>query len=156
MRISDDLAGQLSPLMSPETYREMLKPYHKELFQAIRKRTDARIALHSCGNVRSLLPDIIDIGVQVFHPFQHCCDAMEPAVLKREFGSDLIFWGGMDTQRFLPNATPEEVRAEVRRITAIMCGKGGFIFAPTHNLQGDVPPENVVVMYDEAQRVLCG
>jgi uroporphyrinogen decarboxylase len=156
VRISDDLAGQLSPLMSPETYREMLKPYHTEFFQAIRKRTNARIALHSCGNVRPLLPDIIDTGVEVLHPFQHCCDAMEPAALKREFGSDLVFWGGMDTQRFLPKAAPEEVRAEVRRITDIMCGKGGFIFAPTHNLQGDVPPENVVAMYEEAQKVRCG
>jgi uroporphyrinogen decarboxylase len=156
VRISDDLAGQLSPLMSPETYREMLKPYHRELFQHIRKLTDARIALHSCGNVQPLLPDIIDTGVQVIHPFQHCCDAMDPAGLKREFGADLVFWGGMDTQKFLPRATPGEVRAEVRRITALMRGNGGFLFAPTHNLQGDVPAENVVAMYEEAQRVIAG
>ncbi|MGA2480504.1 MAG: uroporphyrinogen decarboxylase family protein [Spirochaetia bacterium] len=156
VRISDDLAGQLSPLMSPETYRELLKPYHREFFDSVRKLTDARIALHSCGNVRPLIPDIIDTGVQVLHPFQHCADAMEPAGLKREFGADLVFWGGMDTQKFLPNATPAEVRAEVRRITGIMCPKGGYIFSPTHNLQGDVPPKNVVAMYEEALKVRCG
>ena len=154
VKVSDDLAGQLNPLMSPETYREMLKPYHTEYFAYIRTLTDAQIALHSCGNVRPLLPDIIDTGVQIIHPFQSCCDAMEPAGLKKEFGSHLVFWGGMDTQRFLPNASAREVRAEARRIISLMSKDGGFIFAPSHNLQADVPPENIAAMYEEAQRLL--
>jgi uroporphyrinogen decarboxylase len=156
VKISDDLAGQLAPLMSPGTYREMLKPYHAEYFEHIRTQTDAPIALHSCGNIRPLLPDLLDAGVQVIHPFQSCCDAMEPAGLKKEFGSHLVFWGGMDTQRFLPRASVDEVRAEARRIISLMSGNGGFIFAPSHNLQADVPPANVTAMYDEAQRVVAG
>jgi uroporphyrinogen decarboxylase len=152
VKVSDDLAGQLNPLMSPQTYREMLKPYHKEYFAHIRKRTDAQIALHSCGNIRPLLPDIMDTGVQIIHPFQSCCDAMEPAGLKKDFGAHLVFWGGMDTQRFLPKASPGEVRVEARRIISLMSGNGGFIFAPSHNLQADVPVENIVAMYEEAQR----
>jgi uroporphyrinogen decarboxylase len=156
VKVSDDLAGQLMPLMSPETYREMLRPYHTEYFAHIRERTDAPLALHSCGNIRPLIPDLLDAGVQVIHPFQACCDAMEPSGLKREFGSRLVFWGGMDTQKFLPHATPEAVCAQVRRIIALMSGNGGFIFAPSHNLQGDVPPANIDAMYSEAQRTAVG
>jgi uroporphyrinogen decarboxylase len=156
VKVSDDLAGQLNPLVSPETYREMLKPYHREYFAHIRKLTDAQIALHCCGNLRPLLPDLMEAGVQIIHPFQACCEAMEPSGLKREFGSELIFWGGMDTQRFLPRASVQEVRAEARRIISLMSPGGGFIFAPSHNLQADVPPENVTAMYDEAQRAAPG
>jgi uroporphyrinogen decarboxylase len=156
VKVSDDLAGQLNPLISPETYREMIMPYHREYFDCIRKHTDGLVALHCCGAARLLLPSLIEAGVRIFHPFQPSCEAMDPAALKREFGRDLVFWGGMDTQKFLPKATTAQVRAEVRRIVSIMAPGGGYIFSPSHNLQGDVPPENVVAMYEEARAAASG
>jgi len=153
VKVSDDLAGQLSPIISPDMYREMIKPYHIEYFDHMRKFTDAPIALHCCGNIRPLLPDVIDTGVRILHPFQFSCGAMEPAALKTEFGKDIVFWGGMDTQKFLPQASAAEVKKEVRKIVSIMADGGGFIFSPTHNLQADIPPENIIAMYEEAQSI---
>jgi uroporphyrinogen decarboxylase len=149
-KTSDDLSGQLSPLMSPALYREMLKPYHRELFDRVRELTDAKIMLHCCGNVRPLIPDLIDAGVDILHPVQHSCPDMEPSGLKRDFGRDLVFWGGMDVQKVLPELSAREIREEARRVIGIMGEGGGFVFSPTHNIQADTPPENVVAMYEEA------
>lgn len=146
-KTSDDLCGQDRPLISPRTYREMVMPYHREYFHLIRQFTDAKILLHSCGNVRPLLPDLIEAGVEIIHPFQYSCPAMEPAGLKREFGGRVLFWGGMDVQKVLPSATPRETERETRKIIGTMAG-AGFVLSPTHNIQPDTPPENVTVMYD--------
>ena len=150
IKVSDDLAGQLNPLISPDMYREMIKPFHKIYFESIKKYTNAKLALHCCGNLRPLLPDILETGIDIIHPFQHSCPEMEPGMLKQEFGKDLVFWGGMDTQKFLPYASPEEVRKESLKIIKLMARNGGFIFAPTHNIQSDVPLENVFAMYSVA------
>ncbi len=146
---ADDLGGQDRPLFSPATYRELVKPLHRELFAFLRANTDARIFFHSCGAIRELIPDLIEVGVDVLNPVQVSAAGMDTAELKRDFGRDLVFWGGgVDTQRVLGAGTPDEVRAEVRRRVGDLAPGGGFVFAAVHNVQADVPGENVVAMVD--------
>ncbi len=146
---ADDLGGQATPLFSPRTYRELVKPLHAELFAFIRARTRARILFHSCGAIRELLPDLVEIGVDVLNPVQVSAAGMETAALKRDFGRDLVFWGGgVDTQRVLGSGSPAEVRAEVARRIADLAPGGGFVFASVHNVQANVPPENLAAMWE--------
>jgi len=152
-KISDDLCGQLAPFISPETYEEMIMPYHKIYVEEMKKLTDAKIALHCCGNIRPLLPKLIEVGFEVMHPFQHSVPEMDPAKLKKEFGKDVTFWGGIDVQKFLPNANVAEVEKEVHNIIEIMHTGGGYIFSPSHNIQADIPPENLVAMYETASKI---
>jgi uroporphyrinogen decarboxylase len=149
-KISDDLCGQLAPFISPQTYSEMIMPYHIKYIEQIKKFTNAKLALHCCGNIRPLLPKLIEAGIEVIHPFQFSCPEMNPVNLKREFGKDLVFWGGIDVQKFLPNATEKEVIYEVKKIIDIMHTGGGYIFSPSHNIQVDIPPENLEAMYSTA------
>jgi uroporphyrinogen decarboxylase len=143
----DDLGTQQSLLISPETYRRYVKPRQAEIFRTIHERSAAKVALHSCGAVRPLIPDFIEIGVDVLNPVQVSAFGMDPAALKREFGSELVFWGGgVDTQRVLGFGTPGEVRDEVRRRLDDLMPGGGFVFATVHNIQANVPPENVLAM----------
>ncbi|MHB0870106.1 MAG: uroporphyrinogen decarboxylase family protein [Chloroflexota bacterium] len=151
----DDLGTQGGPQMSPEAYRKVIKPRHARFFRQVREICPhATIALHSCGSVYALLPDLIDVGIQLLHPIQVSARDMEPARLKAEFGDRLSFWGGIDSQRVLPNGTPEEVRAEVRRRLAEMGRGGGYMVGAVHNIQPDVPIENVVAMFDQARSAL--
>ena len=144
---ADDLGGQDRTLFSPATYRALVKPLHRELFAFLHARTDAKVFFHTCGAVRELIPDLIEIGVDVLNPVQVSAAGMETAALKREFGRDLVFWGGgVDTQRVLGGGTPDEVRAEVRRRVGDLAPGGGFVFAAVHNVQPNVPPENVLAM----------
>lgn len=153
VEMSDDLAGQSGLLISPESYRRILKPLHKEMFDFIHKRTAARIFFHSCGAVRPVIPDLIEIGVDILNPVQVNASGMETARLKKDFGSELVFWGGgVDTQNaFDDRATPAEVREEVRRRLDDLMPGGGFIFTPVHNIQGNVPPENIMAMWETLQ-----
>jgi uroporphyrinogen decarboxylase len=146
---ADDLGGQDRPLFSPATYRALVKPLQRELFTFIRARTQARIFFHSCGAIRELIPDLIEIGVDILNPVQVSATGMDGAELKREFGRDLVFWGGgVDTQRILGSGTPGEVRSEVRRRIADLRAGGGFVFAAVHNVQPNVPPANLVAMWE--------
>jgi uroporphyrinogen decarboxylase len=146
---ADDLGGQGSTLFSPRTYRELVKPLHAELFAFIRARTRARILFHSCGAICELLPDLVEIGVEVLNPVQVSAAGMETAALKRDFGRDLVFWGGgVDTQRVLASGSPADVRAEVARRIADLAPGGGFVFASVHNIQANVPPENAAAMWE--------
>ena len=146
---ADDLGGQATLLFAPRTYRELVKPLHAELFSFIRARTRAKVLFHSCGAIRELLPDLVEIGVDVLNPVQVSAAGMETAALKRDFGRDLVFWGGgIDTQRVLGSATPAEVRAEVARRIEDLAPGGGFVFAAVHNVQANVPPQNVAAMWE--------
>lgn len=147
-KVSDDLCGQLNPLISPKMYREMIQPYHLEYFDHIKQYTSAKLALHCCGNFRPLLRDLIDSGVEIIHTLQQSCPDMDPRGLKKEFGSEVVFWGGMDVQNLIPIATPQQVKDQVERMIDIMSPEGGYIFGPSHNFQADVPPENIVTMYE--------
>jgi len=150
---ADDFAGQDGLLISPRTYRKLCKPRHKELFDFIHQRSHAKVFFHSCGSVRAAIPDLIEAGVDILNPVQVSAAGMDSAELKREFGRDLTFWGGgVDTQRVLGLGTPQQVREEVkRRVTDLMPG-GGFVFATVHNIQGNVPPENIVAMWETLQQ----
>ncbi len=144
----DDLGGQDRPLFSPATYRSLVKPLHRQLFDFLHAHTDAKVFFHSCGSVRELIPDLIEIGVDALNPVQVSAARMDSGELKREFGRDLTFWGGgVDTQRVLGAGTPGEVRAEVRRRIDDLAADGGFVFATVHNIQPNVPPENLVAMW---------
>jgi uroporphyrinogen decarboxylase len=151
-QIADDIAGQNGPLISPRSYRKLLKPLHKELCDFIHARTNAKIFMHSCGAIRTFIPDFIEVGVDIINPVQVSAAGMDSAELKRDFGKDIVFWGGgVDTQRVLGTGTPQAVREEVkRRLDDFMPG-GGFIFNTVHNIQGNVPAENMVAMWETVQ-----
>jgi len=125
----DDLGGQNGPLLSPKMYREFFKPRHSQLWRRAKQRSDAKVMLHCCGGVRSLLPDLIDAGLDAINPVQISCRGMEGSELKREFGKDLTFWGGgCDTRQVLPNASIEAVRAHVLQQVRSLAPGGGFVF----------------------------
>lgn len=153
IKMGDDLGAQNGPQMSPKTYRAVIKPYHRELFDCIRSRTQARIFLHTCGSVYRLLPDLIDVGVEVLNPVQVSAADMDTRRLKAEFGDRLSFMGAIDTQRVLPFGAPEDVKREVERRIADLAPGGGFILAPVHNVQADVSPENLATMYRHGRAV---
>ena len=106
--------------------------------------------MHSCGSIYDFIPDIIDIGYEVLHPIQTTAAKMDPIRLKKEFGKDLVFWGGINTQRVLAFGSEEEVRNEVRKIIHALGSEGGYILGSCHNILGDVPVGNVLAMFDEA------
>jgi len=147
VRIGDDMGTQQQPFFSPALYREMIKPYHQEYFSFIKEHTDASLMLHSCGNVYPLIPDLIDAGIDILNPVQVSARDMEPLRLKQEFGDRLAFSGGIDTQHVLPYGTQEEVEEEVRQRIRELGPGGGYMIASVHNIQPDVPPENVVAMF---------
>jgi uroporphyrinogen decarboxylase len=149
--IGDDLAGQTGPLFRPDFYRRVVKPRHKQLVQYIRSRTEAKIWYHTCGSCMGYLPDLLDNGIDIINPVQISAKSMSPLELKSQFGKQLVFWGGaIDAQHVLPSASPEVVREHVRRNLEIWKPGGGYVFNNVHNIQADVPPENVVAFYEAA------
>jgi uroporphyrinogen decarboxylase len=152
---ADDFAGQQNTLISPISYRKLAKPRHKQLFDFIHKRSNAKIFFHSCGSIRAVIPDLIEIGCDIINPVQVSAKGMDSAELKREFGKDITFWGGgVDTQRVLGDGTPKQVREDVRRRLDDLMPGGGFIFSTVHNIQGNVPAENLIAMWETLQE--CG
>jgi len=149
--IGDDLAGQNGPLFRPSFYQSIVKPRHKALVQYIRSRTHAKIWYHTCGACRSIIPDLLENGIDILNPVQISARDMDPAALKAEYGERLAFWGGaIDAQHVLPVASPEEIRDQVRRNLEIWKPGGGYVFNNVHNIQAGVPPENIVALYDAA------
>jgi len=147
----DDLAAQNGLMMSMPMFRKLIKPRLGRVFDFIRSRCDARLWFHTDGAILPLIPDLVDLGIDVLDPIQVTAKGMDDTrYLKREFGDDLVFWGGIDTQRLLPFGSPEEVRADVQRRILDMAEGGGYVLNSVHNIQGDVSPENVVAMFDEA------
>ncbi len=149
----DDLGMQSGPQVSPAMYREFFKPREQAMWRLVKQRAPhLKIMLHCCGGVRELLPDLIDAGLEAINPVQITCRGMEPAGLKRDFGSRLTFWGGgCDTRDVLIKGTPAQVREHVHQQVKIMRPGGGFVFQQVHNIMADVPPANVVAMYEAAR-----
>lgn len=150
---ADDMGIQTQAFMRPQLYRDLVKPHHRRLVETVRRHTDAKMILHTDGAVHELLPDMIDAGIQVLNPVQVNADGMDAGTLKREYGKDLSFWGGMDTQIVLPFGSPEDVRAEVRRRVDGLGAGGGYVLASVHNILAEVKPENIVAMYETAREL---
>lgn len=145
---ADDLCGQHGPLISPALYRRIIKPRQAQIVALIKTKTKAKVFYHTCGAVREFIPDLIEIGVDILNPVQVSAAGMDTAVLKREYGAHLSFWGGgCDTQRVLPFGTPAEVRAEVQRRLRDLSPGGGYVFNPVHNIQPGVPVANVLALF---------
>ncbi len=152
---ADDYGSQVSQLISPRMFRSQLKPRVQQVFELQKKLAPhAYRFFHSDGNVRPLIPDFIEIGVQILNPIHIRAAGMEPAALKRDFGRDLVFWGGgVDTQGVLPTGTPQEVKDEVRHNVAALSPGGGYVFNTIHNIQADVPATNVLAMVEALREV---
>ena len=150
---ADDYGTQTSQIISPDMFRRQIKPRVNLLFEAFAKLAPhAKRFFHSDGNVRPLIPDFLEMGVDILNPIHIRAKDMEPAALKRDYGKDLVFWGGgVDTQGILPNGTPEEVRDDVRRNIEALAPGGGYVFNTIHNIQADVPPENIIAMWEALQ-----
>lgn len=146
--IYNDLGSNMAGLYRTETIREMVIPYVRRFYDHVRRVSHYYVIFHSCGSVYQYLPDLIDAGVRIVNPVQVGTRDMEPRKLKREFGRDLTFWGGaIDPQHVLPFGSPEDVKDQAREYAEIFKENGGFIFTQPHNIQSNVPPENVLVLY---------
>jgi len=152
VKIGDDLGIQTGLMISPEMYRDFLKPVHADFIEFIKHRTPAKVMFHSCGDVAPLIPDFIDIGVDILNPIQTSTGRISdlPA-LKKQFGKHIVFCGGIDTHRILPCGTVEEVREEVKRVMQILGPGGGCMIGSVHTVMNDVPPENVLAMVDAVE-----
>jgi uroporphyrinogen decarboxylase len=153
--ISDDMGMQRGPIIRPELYRKMIKPLHRRYVETIRQHTGAKIHNHACGSIFDLVEDYIEIGIDALNPMQVAAARMSPESLHQHFHGRIAFWGGIDSQRILPLGTPDEVRQAVRDTIAAMHSlEGSHVLGSVHNVQDDVPSENVWAMLDEARHVL--
>lgn len=150
----DDLGSQATTIIDPSQLRLMVIPRFKTLFTHVKKRLPhVKTFMHSCGAIREIIPDLIEAGIDILNPVQFTAAGMDLKGLKHDFGSALTFWGGgVDTQSTLNNGTPQQVADEVKRIIDILAPGGGFVFAPVHNIQDDVSPENFWAMWDTLQQ----
>jgi uroporphyrinogen decarboxylase len=149
INFGDDLGMQTGPQLSPQMYREFFKPRHKLMWSRAKELADVKVMLHCCGGVRELMPDLIEAGLDVINPVQVSCRRMAAKELKAEFGKDLTFWGGgCDTQSILPYETPERVKQHVQEQVGVFSPGGGFVFQQVHNILANVPPENIVAMFE--------
>jgi uroporphyrinogen decarboxylase len=145
----DDLGSQNAPFLSPEIFSEVFCPFYRKLWDFVHKKTDCKVFLHSCGSIFKLIPALIDSGLDIINPVQTTAECMDGAGLKKEFGNDLVFWGGgCNTRDILPAGTVEEVKEDVKRNIEIFAGNGGFVFSQIHNILADVPAENIIAMFE--------
>ena len=149
LRFGDDLGTDQGPFMSPRLYRKLFKPRHKVLNEYVKQHSQMHTFLHSCGSIYRLLPDLVEAGYEIINPVQTNTRDMQPERLKREFGQALTFWGGgIDTRSILNRGTPAQVKDDVRLNVEILAPGGGFVFNTIHNILPDVPPGNIVAMFE--------
>ncbi len=152
IKIGDDLGTQESLMISPKMYREMLKPIHADFINFIKSRTKAKVLFHSDGDVVPLIEDFIEIGVDILNPIQTSAGSMSDLPsLKKRFGKNIVFCGGIDSHRILPFGSVEDVRQEVRRVIHTLGPGGGYLLGAVHTVMNDVPPENVLAMVDAVE-----
>jgi uroporphyrinogen decarboxylase len=150
--IYQDFGTQRGELISPDLFKWSIVPPYRRIFDWIHQNTNWKVWFHSCGSIYRLIPHMIEMGIDILNPVQCNTPNMEPERLKKEFGDRLVFWGGgTDTQTVLPFGTPDEVQQQVRERISTLGADGGYVFAPSQDIQADVPPENLVAMYDAAQ-----
>ena len=151
VQVADDLGSQIGGQISLEMFRELVRPPMERWYRFMKSKMNAKLFLHSCGSIYQFLPDLIEMGVDIINPVQVSAKDMDTAKLKKEFGSEIVFWGGgCDTQTVLPHGTPNDVREEVKRRVNDLAPGGGFVFSQVHNIQPGVPPENIVALFEAA------
>lgn len=149
IKFGDDLGTNAGPLIPLDIYKKFFMPRHKQMCEYVRKHSSAHTMLHCCGGIYELIPGLIEAGFEILNPVQINAFEMEPERLKREFGRDITFWGGgVNTQSILNMAKPEEVKDNVRRNIEIFSKGGGYVFNTVHNILPDVPPQNIMAMFD--------
>lgn len=137
-------------MFNPEFYRSMLKPKHKKLVDAIKRNTKAKVYLHSCGSVAWAIKDFIECGIDILNPVQVSASDMDSKKLKKEFGKDIVFWGGGCDPEILLRGSKKEIEEEVKRRIDDLSPNGGFVFASIHSIQANTPPENIATMFQTA------
>ena len=147
----DDIGAQNGLQISHDAYLKYIKPRHEKYFRQVHELSSAKVLYHSCGSVVNILDDLIEIGVDAIHPVQVAAAGMDPSALKKNFGDRLAFWGGMDTQQVLPRGSVEEVKQAVERSIEALGKGGGYILGAVHNIQPDVPLENILAMVEHAR-----
>jgi uroporphyrinogen decarboxylase len=149
IRFGDDLGMTSGPFIDPDTFRKLLKPRYKILCDYVKKNSKMKIFLHSCGSIKQFIPDLIEAGFDILNPVQTNCYDMDPLRLKTEFGKEITFWGGgVDTSSVISRGSPEEIRRDVLNRCEIFSRDGGFVFAPIHNILSEVPPQNIIAVYN--------
>lgn len=151
IKITDDLGSNDSLLISPDTYKELVKPRQKKLFDRIKNKTNYKIFFHSCGSISQVLPDLIDIGVDIINPVQPNAKNMEPEYLKTNFGEDVTFWGGTISPMELSRFNIKEMEEYIKKRVDIFSKGGGFVYAYSHNFQPDIHPEKIISFFDLAK-----
>jgi len=151
-----DYGTQNGPLISVDMFRTYFKDTYARFYKTIKDNFDVKIFFHCCGGIAELIPELVEVGVDILNPIQVRAHGMDIRRLKREFGRQLTFDGAIDIQETLPHATPDQVRREVRETINVLGAGGGYILGPTHAIQGDAPVENIVAMYEEAQQRRIG
>jgi len=144
----DDWGKQHGLLIDPDLWRKFFKKRLKKMYDVVHD-AGLPVSIHSCGDITEIIPDLIEIGVNIISPLQ--AEALDFKFLKKKYGDNLAFWGGVSTQRTLPHGTPDDVRAEIKERINVLAKNGGYILAPSHELQGDIPLENMLAFIDEAQ-----
>ena len=148
INVNDDMGTQAALQISPKMYREKVKPYQKKLYRHIKKTWDGKLFLHSCGSVADIIPDLIEIGVDILNPVQYTAGGMDAKKLKKNYGKELVFWGGgCETQNMLPFGTPAGIKEEVTKQAEILGAGGGYVFCQVHNIQYDIKPKNIMALY---------
>ena len=138
--------------ISKDIYRELYKPFHKKINDWIHKNTNWKTFIHSCGSIYGLIPDLIDAGFDILNPIQISAREMNPKKLKKEFGNNIIFWGGgVDTQKTFPFGTPKEVKEQAKRLIDIFNANGGYVFSTVHNIEPNVPIKNIIALIEVLQ-----
>ncbi len=150
----DDYGTQDSQLIDPDHFRIYYKPHMARVIETMKKKAPrAKVMFHSCGNVRPIIPDFAEIGIDILNPVHITATGMEPTQLKKDFGNDIVFWGGgVDTQKVLPSASPAEVTDNVKRNIEALAPGGGYVFATVHNIQSEVSPQNIMAMWKALQK----
>lgn len=148
----EDLGSQGRMQINPETYRKLVKPRHKELWQFIKKNTNAKLLVHSCGYIEPIIGDLIEAGIDIINPVQISA-GMNAKSIKEKFGKEVSFWGGgCSVQKTLPFGTTDDVEKEVKERVRVLAPGGGFVFCAEQSIQMDIPPENIVALYDAAKK----
>ncbi len=157
IQLNDDFGAQDALQISPVLYREMFKPRQKKWIEFVKARTNAKIFFHCDGAVEELLPDFIEIGIDILNPLQTSAKGMDPEKIKRKYGKNLSFWGaGVETQSTLPFGTIDEIKQEVRERIELLGQGGGYVFGTIHNIQADITPEKILAVYDTALQTTVG